>query len=216
MAHVRSTVLACTLTAMPTAGWAQSPPQRFAVVERVDRDCPGLVQQDHAFTDAVATVLNNEDARWGRNGKRGNPNDPSHDAIAWRMPSGPGGVAIIDIIAAAGGPDARPSWQDVTQATIAAGTVGIWVAPSGILPTCLSGAVPPPVVTPPPVTPEPPLAQPDLDEVLVALSRIENRLTVLERAHDAHAVDVKERTDVIRVTLEQLEAWLRGRRVLRY
>jgi hypothetical protein len=28
--------------------------------------------------------------------------------------------------------------------------------------------------------------------------------------------DLKQRIDVIRVTLEQLDAWLRGRRVLRY
>ena len=55
-----------------------------------------------------------------------------------------------------------------------------------------------------------------MTEVLVALSRIENRLTVLERAHDAHAVDTKARTDVIRVTLEQLTSWLRGRAILRY
>jgi hypothetical protein len=198
---------------------AQSPPNRFAVVDRVARDCPGLILQDHAFTDAVATVLNREDERWGRNGKRGNVNDPSHDAIAWRMPSGPGGVAILDIIAAAGSPDARPAWQDVTQATIAAGTVGAWVAPSGVLPACLTGGSTPPTGVDPPVTtpvPQPPLVLPDMTEVLVALSRIENRLTVLERAHDAHAVDTKARTDVIRVTLEQLTSWLRGRAILRY
>jgi hypothetical protein len=173
------------------------------------------VLSDHAFTDAVATVLTREDARWGRNGKRGNVNDPSHDAIAWRMPSGPGGVAIIDIIAAAGGPDARPAWQDVTDATIAAGTVGAWVAPSGVLPACLATSptpVDPPIVTPP----QPPLVLPDLEEVLVALRSIEHRLAVLERVQHAQVVDLKERTDVLRVSLEQLDAWLRGRRVLRY
>ena len=68
---------------------------------------------------------------------------------------------------------------------------------------------------PVPPVPVPPTG-PDLTEVLVELSRIENRLTVLERALDAHAVDTKERTDVLRVALEQLDAWLRGRRVLRY
>jgi hypothetical protein len=201
---------------IPAFAAAQYAPNRFDAVERVDRACPGLVREDHAFTDAVASVLFAEDARWGRNGKRGNVNDPSHDALFYRGGPSPFGGAVVDIITAAGGPDARPAWQDVTDATIAAGTVGAWVQPSGVLPACLSGGtVPPPVVTPPPVVVPPP-AQTDLTEVLVALSRIENRLTVLERAHDAHALDTKERTDVLRVTLEQLDAWLRGRRVLRY
>jgi hypothetical protein len=198
---------------------AQYAPNRFDAVEQVDRACPGLVLSDHAFTDAVATVLNREDARWGRNGKRGNPNDPSHDALFYRGfyrggPS-PFGGAVIDIIAAAGGPDARPAWQDVTDATIAAGTVGAWVAPSGVLPACLATSptpVDPPIVTPP----QPPLVLPDLEEVLVALRSIEHRLAVLERVQHAQVVDLKERTDVLRVSLEQLDAWLRGRRVLRY
>jgi hypothetical protein len=192
------------------------------VVERVDRACPGLIQQDHAFTDAVATLLEREDPRWGRNGKRGNPNDPSHDAIAWRMPSGPGGVAILDIIAAAGSPEARPAWQDVTQATIDAGTVGAWVAPSGVLPACLSGGPVPPLPGEPPM-PMPPDFTETLAEIRstqavqsALLAGLRERLTALEVAHDAHAVDTKERTDVIRVTLEQLDAWLRGRRILRY
>jgi hypothetical protein len=202
---------------IPAFAAAQYAPNRFDAVERVDRACPGLVRQDHAFTDAVATVLNREDARWGRNGKRGNVNDPSHDALFYRGGPSPFGGAVVDIITAAGGPDARPAWQDVTDATIAAGTVGAWVQPSGVLPACLSVPVTPepPAPDPPPVV-TPPLVLPDLEEVLVALSRIENRLTILERAHDAHALDVKERTDVIRVSLEQLDAFLRRARILRY
>ena len=48
------------------------------------------------------------------------------------------------------------------------------------------------------------------------LAGLRERLTALEAAHDAHAVDTKARTDVIRVALEHLDAWLRGRRILRY
>jgi hypothetical protein len=209
--------LVAWLVAAPVG--AQAPPNEFATVVEVHEKCPGLIFRDHEFTDAVFSRLHAKDPRWGRNGKRGNVNDLSHDAGAWRMPSGPGGVAIVDIIAAAGGPDARPAWQDVTQATIAAGTVGAWVAPSGVLPPCLSGAptAPAPGTGPgQPAPPAPPVIVPDLTEILVELSRIENRITALERALDAHTVDTKERTDVVRVALEQLDAWLRGRRVLRY
>jgi hypothetical protein len=215
---------------------AQYAPVRLDVIERVDRACPGMVLQDHAFTDAVATVLHREDARWGRNGKRGNPTDPSHDAIAFRTPASPFGVAVIDIIASAGSPSARPAWIDQTDATITAGTTGVWVAPSGVLPACLTGGS----TAPGPGQPAPPVAQTDLTDVLVALGRIEDRLMRVESAmrHDdlgtitryvddmvgdgpvdgtgPHITDLKMRLDVIRVSLEQLDAWLRGRRVLRY
>ncbi len=188
---------------------AQTAPNRADVVARVDRACPGLVQTDHAFTDTVASVLHLEDSRWGRNGKRGNPADLSHDAIAYRDPAGPGGVTIVDIIAAAGSPDARPAWQDVTAATVAAGTIGAWVAPSGSLPRCIGGVTPPPPPPPPP--------PPDLTDVLVTLARIEDRLTAIENRPaptPVDPVDLKARLDVLRVDLEQLTAWLRSRRVL--
>jgi hypothetical protein len=207
-------------------------PNRVEVVEDTAARCPGLILQDHTFTDAVASRLYREDARWGRNGKRGNVNDPSHDAIAYRTDASPFGVAVVDIIGAAGSADARPAWIDQTDATIAAGTTGVWVAPSGVLPPCLSGGPVPPVVGPPP-----PSA--DLSAVLAALARIEERLTALERRPSPdlalltryvedmigagpeggtgpHITDIQQRLDVLRVTLEQLDAWLRSRSVLRY
>lgn len=203
------------LVAAHALGQDITAPNRYDAVEKVYTSCPDLILQDHAFTDAVASLLYAEDPNWGRNGKRGNVDDPSHDAIAWRNPASPaGGVSIVDIIASAGIAAARPAWQDVTQATIDAGTIGVWAKPSGVLPACLSPVTPPPVIVPPPVEPPAPVC--DLDAVLVELARIENRLTVLERGLAAHDGDMKARTDVIRETLEQLDAWLRSRRVLRY
>lgn len=217
-------------------------PDRSGVVRAVARACPGLILQDHAFTDAVASLLRVEfpAENWGRNGKRGNANDPSHDALFMPTASSPFGGAVIDIIAAAGSRDAAPAWIDQTDATIAAGTTGVWVRPSGVLPACLSGAAPGPGPTPDPPKPTLPPAT-DFTEVLVALSRIEDRLAALESREPAggsvagyvddmigkgpgdrhpdipnHITDLKLRLDVLRVQLEQLDAWLRGRRVLRY
>ncbi len=227
---------------------AQEAPNRVAVVQDVADRCPGLVLQDHAFTDAVASVLNAEDGRWGRNGKRGNVNDPSHDALAFRNPqSRAGGVSVIDIIVGAGGQFATPGWQDQTQATIDAGTIGAWVAPSGRLPACLSGATPPHVTPPPPgpiVTPIPSDVASALKEIVATLARVDARLAAIEArpvpdfldvavfnayiddmvgkgpAGDPqlmpnHVTDIKERLDVIRINVEQLNAWLRSRTILR-
>jgi hypothetical protein len=233
------------LLLLPAPAFAQlQAPNRRDVVEFVADRCPGLIRQDHAFTDAVATLLNGEDARWGRNGKRGNAGDPSHDAVAWRNPGSPFGVSIVDIIGAAGSSSASPAWIDQTQATIDARTTGVWVAPSGRLPTCLSGGgtvpvppvdpLPPPVVTPAPVV--------DLGPVLEKLSAIEARLAALEDrpipvttdlglfgdyvddmvgggpggGADNHITDIKRRLDVTRTMIEQLNAWLRSRPVLRF
>ena len=223
----------------------EAAPNKVGVVQDVADRCPGLVLQDHAFTDAVATVLNQQDARWGRNGKRGNVNDPSHDALAFRNPqSRAGGVSIVDIIVGAGGQFATPGWQDVTQATIDGGTIGAWVAPSGKLPACLSGGSVPPTQPPPNSVPPPtqPAPSVDLGPILSSLARIEARLATLEAlsadgdpallkafiddmvgagpANDPgvfpnHITDLKERLDVIRVDVEQISAWLRSRTILR-
>jgi len=208
-------------------------PNMFGVVQEVNDSCPGLILNDHSFTDAVATKLWLKDPAWGRNGKRGNPNDPSHDAIAYKTPTSPFGVAVIDIIASAGSPAAKPAWIDVTDATIKANTIGVWVRPSAILPDCLSEVSPPPPPPPPPGQ--------DLTDVIVTLSRIENRLLTIEAQqledHERilryindmtgdgpdgpkplpnHITDIKQRLDVIRIELEQLDSWLKGRSVLRW
>jgi hypothetical protein len=241
--EMRGFFLSVALLVLPANASAQlQAPNRFDVVERVASACPGLILQDHAFTDAVASVLTAEDARWGRNGKRGNPNDPSHDAIAFRNQSSPFGVSIVDIIGAAGSSSASPAWIDQTQATIDARTTGVWVAPSGRLPACLSGgSVPPGPPTPPPVVVTPPAPSAELGLVLAKLEAIEARLAALEARPSPvvdlglfgdfvddmigggpgggasnHVTDIKERLDIIRMGLEQLAAWLRSRPVLRF
>lgn len=171
-------------------------PNMLPVVQRVAALCPGLILRDHEFTDAVATVLNggallpavrgemslmvegNRD--WGRNGKRGNASDPSHDAIFFRTGASPFGGAVIDIIGSAGSPDASPAWIDQTDPTIAAGTTGVWVAPSGVLPQCLSsGSTPPPGggSTPPPPTSTPAVDLRPVLEQLAALRAGQETLT---------------------------------------
>ena len=109
-------------------GYATAP-NRFDVVQQVYSDDPALISDCNAFTNEVTCRLNTLDSRWGRNGKRGNINDLSEDAIAYSGTNGPGGVDIIDIIASCGSPNAQPSWQDVTQATRDRGTIGAWVQP---------------------------------------------------------------------------------------
>jgi hypothetical protein len=221
-------------------------PRRLDVVEKVARACPDLVRErhPHAYVDAVATLLKQEDDRWGRNGKRGNRNDPSDDAIFYRTDGSPFGGAVIDIVFAAGDPSrAAGTWIDQTDATIAANTTGVMVAPSGRLPACLTGAVPPPGPGPGPVdppvvvTPQPPTV--DLGPVLAKLSAIEARLIRLEATDPPtadlglvneyvddmigngpggdepnHVTDLKERIDKTRADVAALFAWLRSRRAL--
>lgn len=165
-------------------------PNRADVIAHIAEACPGLILQDHAFTDAAATVLNagavlpavgrreamtvHPDARWGRNGKRGNPNDPSHDAIAFKNPASPFGVSIVDIIGSAGAAAASPAWIDQTAETIRLNTTGVWVAPSGRLPACLLSGAPAPGGGPgEPVTPAPtpsPTPAPDYRAEIAALT----------------------------------------------
>jgi hypothetical protein len=207
-------------------------PNRYDVVERVARQCPGLILRDHDFTDAVASLLHAEDPRWGRNGKRGNAGDPSHDAIAYTTTASPFGVAVIDIIGSAGSPQAAPAWIDQTDATILAKTTGVWIPPSGRLPACLTGGATPPAPDPGSGPPRP-APSVDLTAVVQALERIEARIAALERRPadepvdlgdltafvddmvgagpgegdgPNHVTDLKERADKNRALLEQILA----------
>jgi hypothetical protein len=83
-----------------------------------------------AFIRRVAWELNLLDTSFGLNGKRGT-DELSQDAVSYITSRSPaGGVEIIDVISGAGGPGARVAWQDVTQATIDAGTVGRFIPPT--------------------------------------------------------------------------------------
>ncbi len=232
-----------TFVAAHAYGQGLQAPRRLDVVERVHAACPGFIRQDHAFTDAVATLLNAEDARWGRNGKRGNPNDPSHDALAFRNPASPFGVSVVDIIGAAGSSSASPAWIDQTQATIDARTTGVWVRPSGVLPACLSGgsSQPPPDKPPPVDTITETLAEVRATQAVQSamLREVRDRLIRLKAMDPPpadlgmlneyiddmvgngpggeapnHVTDIKERIDKTRADVAALFAWLRSRRAL--
>lgn len=208
------------LAAVPVSAQLQAPNRRD-VVEHVAELCPGLIRQDHAFTDAVATVLKDGaslpavgrraarvvvgDDSWGRNGKRGNANDPSHDAIAFKNPAVPFGVSIIDIIGSAGAADASPAWIDQTERTLQLGTTGVLVAPSGTLPECLTGGHTPNPTPTDPVAPVPPPTA-DLGPVHDQLAAIRNELTSLRESRITKT-DMEGQTGILyRLIAEQLIA----------
>ena len=109
------------------------------VVQAVARANPGALAnscQSHGgswqFMDQVVDTLRTYDTRWGYNGKRGNVNDPSHDAIAYNYGGGADQgsteVYIIDIVGGHCGPSPGPAWNDVTGATLQGGTIGRWTS----------------------------------------------------------------------------------------
>lgn len=78
--------------------------------------------------DAIVDALRAADPRFAYNGKRGNANDPSLDAIAYDYGAVPGGegattVYIIDVIAGHCGGNPRPSFNDVTVFA-----PGVWIS----------------------------------------------------------------------------------------
>lgn len=104
-------------------------PQEFNDCHRPERG-----ERAWAFIRRVAWVLHTTvDVRFGLNGKRGNVNDPSMDAVSFRNPSsGAGGVEIYDVVGGAGGPSPSAAWIDVTQATIDHGTTGAYIQPEPV------------------------------------------------------------------------------------
>jgi hypothetical protein len=109
------------------------------VVAAVARANPGALQnscQDHGgswqFMDQVVDTLRTYDTRWGYNGKRGDVNNPSLDAIAYHYgggaDQGSSEVYIIDIIGGHCGPNPSPGWNDVTGVTLQSGTIGRWTS----------------------------------------------------------------------------------------
>ncbi len=85
------------------------------------------------FIRLLARDLHKIDPRIGLNGKRGNPNDLSMDALNYSG-EGPGHdptngnapVTVIDVIGSAGSPAAYPTWQVFTNLP----GPGAWVKPS--------------------------------------------------------------------------------------
>lgn len=115
-------------------------PNQFSVVQAVAGENPDALAnscQDEGgtweFMDTVVERLHSSDPRWGYNGKRGNVNDLSKDAISYywgtatQPPHGSNEVYVIDIIGGHCGPNPSPAWQDVTD--YSGGTLGAYVYP---------------------------------------------------------------------------------------
>lgn len=102
-----------------------SVPNRYQTVIEVANKYPREFREahtdspnKHVWIKLLALELNKSDARFGLNGKRGNPNDLSMDAINY-LGEGVGfdptrndrPVTVIDVIAGAGGVSPTPAWQ---------------------------------------------------------------------------------------------------------
>lgn len=102
--------------------WAPSSEQdrARAMMGEVARDTNfGEGDDQWAFTREVARRLG---GRWGLNGKRGNPNDPSGDVLAWDIP----GFApqTFDILIDSGGEN-KLTWRPLPYT----GAGAVWIAP---------------------------------------------------------------------------------------
>lgn len=138
-------------------------PDMLAEVKRCKADYPQAWKDAHTgnprtedFIRLLAARLHAIDARFGLNGKRGDPKDISDDAINY-IGEGPGHdpatgmpVTVFDVIRGAGGPTPEPSWDRIDLAG-----PGAWVAPGGAIP------VPPQ----PPMPTQPPGREEALDEM---------------------------------------------------
>lgn len=175
---------------------ARKYPRAFDDCHRPERGARAWV-----FGHIVASILHyNHDQRWGRNGKRGNVNDPSMDATAWLEPRSPaGGVDIFDIVSSAGETDPRkpqpaPAWIDQTQATVDHGTIGAWIKPKPLAEILAeAGEISTPPTEPPVVEPDIPAIPPQAggyEEVLRILHQLEGRLAAVEQGQQATASGV--------------------------
>ncbi|MGV3517133.1 hypothetical protein [Luteitalea sp.] len=122
----------------PAPGTRLPLPNRAGTVDAAYRARPDLARrscQDQGgtweFMDYLVDKLREEDNRWGYNGKRGNPNDPSQDIVDYHYGAGPSNnstqVYIIDIMFQHCGSNPQGAWIDQTQVTANSGTIGRWI-----------------------------------------------------------------------------------------
>lgn len=140
--------------------------------------------ETEAFIRRLAWVLHSTvDPRFGLNGKRGDPNDISDDAICFDGVSmlgdfdptrGSAPVTVLDVIGGAGGPNPAPQWGPVGPSPRAA-----WVKPVPVGGTSSGGSG-----TPLPAPPSPPPA-PDLSAITKRLDALLEATAVLKAKIDA-------------------------------
>ena len=122
----------------PVAVYPNDPaPDGYTIVQQVAAEHPDWLLHScldeggsNEFIFEVARRLRTQDTRWGLNWKRGVVNDLSQDVVDYHYGADPSegstNVYIIDIIVGHCGPDPQPGWLDQTEATLQAGTVGMW------------------------------------------------------------------------------------------
>lgn len=129
---------ACTAPLSPMGpGEIRKPrPNHSSVVRGVANAFPGILArscQEHGgsweFMDRSVDALRSIDGRYGYNCKRGNCSDPSVDVVSYFWGNhtafeGSAQVYIFDIIGGHCGASPNITWNDVTDITYAAGTVG--------------------------------------------------------------------------------------------
>ncbi len=119
----------------PPAGQRLPRLNQAGLVNRMASANPAALRnscQEHGgswlFMDLVVDAMQATDLRWGYNAKRGNTNDPSLDVVSYHWGAGPSEgstqVYIIDVIAGHCGSDPSTTWNDVTDITYNAGSVG--------------------------------------------------------------------------------------------
>lgn len=131
-------------------------PNLFSEVEACKREHPEAWQHAHTgsarteeFIRLLAARCHAISPRFGLNGKRGNPDDVSDDALCFKG-EGPDHLVdgtpatVIDVIGAAGTPGAVAQWVVVSKSEAPIQTA--WIQP---------GAVPPAPPVPPPAPPVP-------------------------------------------------------------
>jgi hypothetical protein len=126
-------------------------PNHIDVVRRLATEHPSEWSAAHRggagtelFIRRLAATLHAMDPRFGLNGKRGNPNDISDDAINFDGESllgdvdptrGNAPVTVLDVIGSAPsgptGPDGTPAWQPVTDPRVRP-TLAAWVRPAAV------------------------------------------------------------------------------------
>lgn len=114
-------------------------PDLSHVVAQIASQYPDALRsscQEHGgsweFMDRLVDELRRHDTRWGYNGKRGNPGDPSMDIVDYHWGRGDDEnsteVYIIDVVLGHCGDNPSPAWIDQTDATYHGGTIGRWTS----------------------------------------------------------------------------------------
>lgn len=109
------------------------------------------------FIRILAYELHKLDPRWGLNGKRGDYNVISQDAVSWfgqgvgTDPKTGKSVTVVDVIGGAGGPNPTPTWQVLNDPNKHTG-VGGWIKPEPV-PGYQTPVIPTPAPAPQPSIP---------------------------------------------------------------